>query len=193
MSVQTFLSSSVKTATVQIYTEKPPKLPQMASLGKWLSFEHVWYVYLRPPYVPFRAPGRVCVRACAHRSHRLEPFLWHLWRFVPKLRTASPSQFVSVCLPSCRENNPGWKELWSCLTESRSSRKVNCCSRRGGERTCRKVLSYFRSLSLQSFSFFFLPLNCVSVENKFLLQDSFALHGWCRDCTSDISVTQQSL
>lgn len=74
-SMQTFLSSSVKATNVQICTEKKtPKLPQMVNLGKWLSFEDVWCMYLRPLATP---------RLCVHRSLQLEPLLW---RFIPKLR-----------------------------------------------------------------------------------------------------------
>lgn len=95
---------------------------------------------------------------------------------------------MSVC-PRGRENKPpAGKSCGRASLKSRSSRKVNCWSHRGGRHRCRKVLSYFRSLNGYLFQTVRGKKPAASHQ-----MDVQLLSCACRDCNGDISLTPRHL
>lgn len=98
----------------------------------------------------------VYVHTCAHHSHQLSVTLMTL---CSKVKNSGPSSFLSVCPRGGKITTAG-KSCGRASLKVVHLERLTAGARGGGKHRCRKVLSYFRFLSLQSFLFYFKLFFC---------------------------------
>lgn len=132
----------------------------MVSLGKWLSFEHVWYVYLHLVYVLFEQ--LMCTNVRVLIIHTSLCFFVTLMTLCSKIKNLSPRSFLSVC-PRVRKITPVGKSCGCASLKVVHLERLTAGVREMGNTGAGK---FWVISDLWVCSLFLLILYCVSVRNK---------------------------